>query len=195
MEEFIVLLLFAQKQQGNSNNSLVLQTLDEIKAELAQIKSQLNAQTNMQINPLTITPSYGHTGTWNVQLSGFTNITDNDNSTATNYGEINAASNSVGYFIIDLGVAVNAPFSIIEFLISIQNTNSASAYWGLEIEQQGVWSNIWGEYRTASNNSDTQILKTLVVQASWQRIRFTLKDTGTYAPKIKIYSLRVFTIN
>lgn len=188
------------KNNGQGNSQV---DLSELETTFAEINNKLDLIINLlqqegsqvQIQELNITPTYTHSGLWDSQITNFANITDSNNNTSTTFGQITASTNNTGYFEINLNQLITSPYSIIEFLIGIQNSNGQSAYWGLEVEQNGIWENIWGVYRVApSSGSDSQIFKQLILKGQWNKLRFVLKDTGTWAPRLAIYTIKTYTI-
>lgn len=190
------------EQQGNSQIDLT-----EIDTRFAEVNSKLDQILlllqnvpggNLAITEIPINPTYLHTGNWDTQLTNLSYIVDGNNSSYTSFGQIaGGAAGDYGFFEITLGTIINTSYSVIEFLIAIQNSNGQYSYWGLDGLQNSNWENVWGIHQQAphpTTNTSTQIFKRIVLEGSWQKIRFNLRHTGSWAPRIAIASLKVYTI-
>jgi len=145
---------------------------------------------------VSINPSSTFEGNWLTLPTNLTAINDGDDNTATTYGTVGGGPQFSGYWIIDLGKDINFFYSALQWKIAIQNNHSSDAYWGLEYQRldTGDWVNLWGVHRQASNSGDTIIQGESIIHNSWRKLRFQLKDTGSWNPMVKLYFVRVFLL-
>ncbi|MFB2894152.1 hypothetical protein ACE1CI_14675 [Aerosakkonemataceae cyanobacterium BLCC-F50] len=156
---------------------------------------QLNVirQNAIQYRQLNLTPTFQIGGNWATTPTNLSNITDNDESTATNLFQTADGAWAEGTVSVIPGIAIPA-ITRLKTKILIANSSSLRSFSEVAVlnaanEHIPVWAN---EDPISVNGKTINI--DVIIPYAYSRVRYRIMDTTQYYPRMQIFDLKIFEV-
>jgi hypothetical protein len=159
--------------------------------------STVSGGSGSAASPFTAIASAGLTvtaGNWGQTTpTSLTNVTDNDLTTATGYGQTAGYGNK-GFILVDLGQVYEHLYfeTKIGFKMG-SGWGGGDAAWAVELaDENGNYTPLWNV--TKFKPGETEFLLRRGFWASGQKVKFTAEDTGNGPAMLRVYHLKCWSV-
>lgn len=173
-----------------------------LNTEIEELKTLVQNQqpaTALTFTPLNLQPTYQSNSShgWAVAPQNLQALYDADSSTASNLFEVaGGVAWANGEIILFPGVAI-PQFTRINFKVGIRNNNNNRCMFELAAFNVGFSSyiNLWSYFGNLSNTQDLIANIDVIIPYVWDKLRFKMWDTTSWAPQARFYDLKVWEVS
>ncbi|OKH38353.1 hypothetical protein NIES2119_09965 [[Phormidium ambiguum] IAM M-71] len=172
--------------------------LEIVEEKIDQLLSSANP-TGLTFTPLTLQPTYESNSSngWHIAPQNLQALYDSDSSSASNLFEVvGGVAWANGEIILLPGVAI-PQFTRINFKVGLRNSNNNRCMFELAAFNVSFSSyvNLWSYFGTLSNTQDLIANIDVIIPYVWDRLRFKMWDTTSWAPQARFYDLKVWEVS
>lgn len=173
-----------------------------LNTEIEELKTLVQNQqpaTALTFTPLNLQPTYQSNSShgWAVAPQNLQALYDADSSTASNLFEVaGGVAWANGEIILFPGVSI-PQFTRINFKVGIRNNNNNRCMFELAAFNVGFSSyiNLWSYFGNLSNTQDLIANIDVIIPYVWDKLRFKMWDTTSWAPQARFYDLKVWEVS